>query len=184
MNSLRKLSEGFEDGYCETDRAETEHTCAKLVTLSPLSSLQQIPKLGNTWFFFLGPWILDSSFQKAHPSKHFLISDWSMTSFYAVSDLSAKRGICYMLYIVVSHQKHDAAFTLHNLCKRLNARADLRHTNPLLECSKCKSDANANQQSSWGYIERKPKIFRVVLEINPIFWNQQKVLKNNLQSQP
>ena len=30
----------------------------------------------------------------------------------------------------------------------------------------------------------KRSIFRVVLEINPLFWNQQKVLRNNLQSQP
>ena len=60
----------------------------KLVTLSPNKSGQQISKLANFDFIFLRPSTFSLSFQKAYLSKHFLISDCSMTSFYVVSALS------------------------------------------------------------------------------------------------
>ena len=73
------------------NRAETAHACAKTRNfLSPLSSLQKIPKLGHTWIFCsLGLKLLIYNFKKGYLSKHFLISDCSMTSFYAVSALSS-----------------------------------------------------------------------------------------------
>ena len=59
----------------------------KLITLRHPSSLQQIPTLGNTSYFLhraSNSWFATSK----SLFKHFHISDWSMTSFYAVSALS------------------------------------------------------------------------------------------------
>ena len=83
-----RIIRGIDSSVTAATEQKLRTHARKLVTLSPLSSLQQIPKLSNTLYFFLGPKTLDLSFQKAYMFKHFLNSDWSVTSFYAVSALS------------------------------------------------------------------------------------------------
>ena len=74
------------------DIAGTEHACAKTRNfeppLSPLGSQRQISKIGSVSYFLPGPYPLDLPYQKAVLLKYFFVSDWSMTSFYAVSALS------------------------------------------------------------------------------------------------
>ena len=57
----------------------------KLATLSPLALCNRSQNSATREVLFLWPCTLDLSFQKVNLSKHFLISDWSMTSCYAVS---------------------------------------------------------------------------------------------------
>ena len=89
-----------------TDQKLRTHV-RKLVILSSHRSLQQILKLGNTDIFFLRPLTLYLSFQKADLFKHFLIWDWLMTSFCAVSALSMVHFFCFDGNIFNDLMMHD-----------------------------------------------------------------------------
>ena len=65
------------------------HTCAKSRNLEACYLPAADPEIRqHIDICCLGPYTLDLSFQKANVSKHFLISDCSMTSFHTVSALT------------------------------------------------------------------------------------------------